>query len=94
GHHGCGMAGLSCARVLDKALKRGVPDGVVQTLGHAGIDLEKWLTGFENPADGVRQSVDIVREHPLLPKGLPVHGLIMDPETGKLELLIDGYAKK
>src|SRR3954469_24452178 len=32
GHHGCGMAGLSCARILEKARLRGVPDAVLKTL--------------------------------------------------------------
>jgi hypothetical protein len=24
---------------------------------------------------------------------VPVHGLVMDPETGKLDLVADGYSK-
>ena len=91
GHHGCGMAGLSCARILDKARARGVPDAVLRTLGQAGIDLSGWLAGFDTPETGVRGSVEIIRNHPLLPPGLAVHGLLMDPETGKLDMLIDGY---
>ena len=94
GHYGCGMAGLSCARVLDKAVARGVKPEVLQTLRHSGIDLEKWLTGFEKVEDGVRASVESVRQHPLMPAGVPVHGLVMCPETGRLDLLVDGYARK
>ena len=92
GHHGCGMTGLDPARVLEKARARGVPEDVLSTLGHAGVDLRQWLTGFASPEDGVRQSVGIIRNHPLLPVGVPVHGLIICPETGKLDLLDDGYA--
>jgi carbonic anhydrase len=94
GHHGCGMAGLSCARILEKAKTRGVPETVLKTLNHAGIDLASWLAGFDTPETGVRQSVDVVRNHPLLPQGTAVHGMMISPETGKLELLIDGYANK
>src|SRR6476469_8753043 len=36
GHTGCGMTGLSCERVLDKAIKRGVSSDVLATLRHAG----------------------------------------------------------
>lgn len=93
GHHNCGMAGLSCARILEKAIARGVPEAVVKTLGHAGIDLPAWLAGFDTPETGVTQSVDVVRNHPLLPRGTAVHGMMMDPATGKLDLLIDGYLK-
>jgi carbonic anhydrase len=91
GHHGCGMTGLSCGRILDKAKASGIPADLIDTLAHAGVDLQKWLTGFERVEDGVRQSVDLVRNHPLLPKSIPVHGLIICPETGKLDLLEQGY---
>jgi carbonic anhydrase len=92
GHHGCGMTGLSCGRILDKAVASGISPELIETLGRAGVDLQKWLTGFERVEDGVRQSVDLVRKHPLLPRGIPVHGLIICPETGKLDMLEDGYA--
>src|SRR5580700_10212771 len=49
GHYGCGMTGLSCQRVLDKAISRGVNPQILQTLEHSGINLQSWLTGFESP---------------------------------------------
>ncbi len=91
GHHGCGMTGLSCASVLEKAKARGVGDDVLATLQHSGIDLQRWLIGFDHVEDGVKQSVGIIRNHPLLPRDVPVHGLIIHPETGKLDVLVDGY---
>lgn len=94
GHHGCGMTGLSCARVLEKARARGVRPEVLATLQHAGIDLQRWLIGFEHVEDGVRQSVAMIRSHPLLPPDVPVHGLVIDPETGKLDVLVDGYTAR
>ena len=91
GHYNCGMTGLSCARVLEKAKSRGVGEEVFATLQNAGIDLQRWLVGFDHVEDGVRQSVRMVRNHPLLPPGVPVHGMIIHPETGKLDVLVDGY---
>lgn len=91
GHHGCGMTGLSCAKVLEKVRQRVADPNVIDTLGHAGIDLQRWLVGFDHVEDGVRQSVEVVRNHPLLPRDIPVHGLIIDPMTGKLDTLVDGY---
>jgi carbonic anhydrase len=38
--------------------------------------------------------VQVVKNHPLLPPDVPVHGLIIHPETGELDLVVDGYAKK
>ncbi len=94
GHHGCGMAGLSCESVLEKAYSRGVPRSVVAMLENSGISLTQWLRGFDTVEDGVKSSVAMVQNHPLLPNDVSVHGLVMHPDTGKLELLIDGYAGK
>jgi carbonic anhydrase len=92
GHYGCGMTQLSCDRVLQKAVARGISPQILETLKHSGIDLQGWLKGFNSPEEGVLQSVSIIRQHPLLPKDVAVHGLMMCPETGRLDLLIDGYA--
>ena len=90
GHHDCGMTGLNAERVLQKARGRGISEEVLSTLEHAGIDMQRWLKGLESAEDGVQESVGIIRNHPLLPRDVAVHGLIMDPDTGKLELLCDG----
>src|SRR5208282_1944410 len=92
GHYGCGMTQMSSDRVLQKAIARGVSPQALQILEHAGIDLQNWLRGFNSPEEGVRQSVAMIRQHPLLPKDVPVHGLMICPETGRLDLLSDGYA--
>ncbi|MBD0380455.1 beta-class carbonic anhydrase [Paenibacillus sedimenti] len=91
GHYDCGMTGLNSESVITKAKNRGISDDVIETLGHAGIDLTRWLTGFKHAQEGIEKSVNIIRNHPLLPKNLPVHGLIIDPETGRLDVICDGY---
>jgi carbonic anhydrase len=92
GHHGCGMTGLLPGTVLEKAKQRGISPAVLSTLEHAGINMQKWLTGMESPEAGVLRSVELIRNHPLLPAEVPVHGLMIHPETGRLEVLIDGVA--
>jgi carbonic anhydrase len=87
GHHGCGMTGLCSSDVLEKARQRGVSSQTLETLNQAGINLSEWLTGFESPQAGVMASVEMIRNHPLLPKDIAVHGLIIHPETGRLEIL-------
>jgi carbonic anhydrase len=87
GHHQCGMAGLSSQSILDKAKSRGISDSTIATLRHSGIDLEHWLQGFADVRDGVRQSVSVIRNHPLLPRDVLVHGLLIAPDTGKLEVV-------
>ena len=90
GHHDCGMAGLSCSNILDEARRRGISDHDIQTLRNGGVDFDRWLVGFADVRDGVRQSVNVIRNHPLLPKNIPVHGLLISPDTGALEVLEEG----
>jgi len=91
GHHGCGMTGINPAEVVSKMVDRGISRDVIQTLHHSGIQFSRWLQGFDSVRESVERSADIVRNHPLLPPGTPVHGLIIHPETGKLEMVTDGY---
>lgn len=91
GHHDCGMSNLQSNDILKLVRERGITSDTIATLRYAGIDLEGWLKGFDNVEDSVRVTVKTVRNHPLLPKDIPVHGLIIDPSTGKLDLVIDGY---
>lgn len=93
GHSGCGMMSLSCDRVLEKARSRGVPEQVLETLEHSGIDLHQWLTGFAKVEDGVRRSVDMIRNHPLRPRDVLVHGMMIDSESGALTLIEEGSAE-
>jgi carbonic anhydrase len=91
GHHDCGMINFHCKALLDQAVQSGVSQDVIDTLNNAGIDLERWLTGFEKVEEGVRGSVKLIRNHPLMRPGIPIHGLVINPETGKLNLIRDGY---
>lgn len=91
GHRDCGMQSLDSKTILKKAVERGASKETLTTLEHAGIDLASWLKGFDTIEEGVKSSVDMIQHHPLLPKDTAVHGLIIDPETGKLETLVNGY---
>ncbi|MGZ9584126.1 beta-class carbonic anhydrase [Paenibacillus marinisediminis] len=91
GHHECGMTGLNSQRIIDKARERGVEDIVLDTLTNSGFKLHNWLRGFDSVYESVLNSVRIMRNHPLLPSDIPVHGMIIHPETGALEWVADGY---
>ena len=56
---------------------------------HCGIDLEKWLHGFDNVDEAVKATVDLVRNHPLMPADITVRGYIMDSTTGLLSEVND-----
>ena len=90
-HYDCGMRGLSSKHVLEKAEASGISATSIETLRNAAIDLDGWLTGFEDVGQSVRHSVEMIRNHPLMPKSVPVHGLVIHPTTGKLDLMVNGY---
>lgn len=92
GHCDCGMSAIHPAQVLESAVARGVSRDTIDTLRSAGIDLDQWLKGFDNVEDSVRHTVSVIRQHPLVPKDIPVHGLVIHPETGALRLVVDGRA--
>ncbi|GMA65272.1 carbonic anhydrase [Alicyclobacillus fastidiosus] len=91
GHHGCGMSSINPDETIKKMTNSGVLPETIETLEYAGIDLSEWLQRIESIPDSVRRSVQMIRNHPLLPKSLVVHGLIIDPETGKLDVVVNGY---
>ncbi|MFC0274008.1 beta-class carbonic anhydrase [Metabacillus herbersteinensis] len=91
GHHDCGMSKLDSESLLAKAMERGIPEERINMLHYSGLDLNQWLKGFDKVEDSVLDSVNTIKNHPLLPEGIPVHGLIIDPQTGKLDVVIDGY---
>ena len=65
-------------------LKRGIQQDVIDTIGLCGIDLDHWLEGFHDTEDSVRNTVNTIRNHPLVPKDVNLHGYIIDSQTGKL----------
>jgi carbonic anhydrase len=93
GHYDCGMTSIHAPEVLEHAVKRGISRESITTLSNAGIDLNNWLKGFSDVQESVANSVKQIKSHPLFAKDIPVHGLIIDPDTGKLDLVVDGYAQ-
>ncbi len=87
GHHDFAMSSMGHQAIIKQAREAGIGADVIDTLEHAGIDLESWLTGFASPAAGVHASVRMIRNHPLLPKNISVHGLLIHPDTGELDVL-------
>jgi len=94
GHLDCGMSSISSEGILEKMTERGVPQEKIDTVKYSGIDLNKWFRRFDSVEDSVKHSVEMVHKHPLLPPNIPVHGLVINPETGKLDVVVDGYQNK
>ena len=92
GHHDCGMCGLGHEDIATRMLQRGIPQSRLRRLKYYGVDLEKWLKGFEDVRDSVLESMRFVQNHPLVPNDVLVHGLLMHPTTGRLDILGSGRA--
>ena len=64
--------------------ERGVSEKQLAMMDFCGIDFQTWLHGFETVEKSVKESVDLLRRHPLIPKDVKVYGFVMDSTTGEL----------
>ncbi|MBI3851512.1 MAG: hypothetical protein HY298_14735 [Verrucomicrobia bacterium] len=54
-------------------------------------NLTEFFGLFASERQNVLRGVEVVRSSPLIGPNIPVHGLLVDIETGKLEWLVNGY---
>ena len=87
GHTGCGVQGMDANEMLNLMRSRGISDEHINLMMHCGIDLKSWLHGFEDTHAAVEETVDLVRNHQLIPTDVTVKGYIMDSLTGELSAL-------
>lgn len=81
-HSGCGACHMSYAEFKPHFLERGIPEKVLSAWEEWGI--AGWLEGFHDTEASVRQTVEAVRSHSLMPKDIVVRGFIIDSVTGAL----------
>ena len=84
GHTDCGVQGMDGNEMLEKLVERGIDQQHIDIVRHSGIDLERWLGGFESVESSVHETVRRLKEHPLMPKNVRISGFIMDSATGEL----------
>ncbi|MGM9759192.1 MAG: beta-class carbonic anhydrase [Parabacteroides sp.] len=87
GHTGCGVQGMDSNEMLHQMQERGIPLQHIHLMKHCGIDLNQWLHGFDDTESAILETVDLVRNHPLIPNDVVVKGYIMDSITGELKPL-------
>lgn len=87
GHHDCGMSCVDTDDLINKMRQNGIKDETFEALDYAGIDLHKEFHGFDTVEQSIEQSVNIIRNHPLLPKHVKIHGLVIHPTTGKVDIV-------
>lgn len=78
---------MNADEMLGHMRKRGISDEHISLMRHCGIDLNSWLHGFDDTEGAVLETVDLVRNHPLMPDDISVRGFIIDSETGGLSPL-------
>jgi Carbonic anhydrase len=84
GHTDCGMHGLKSEKMMEDIKSRGISNQAFADARDHGVRPEQWLNGFQSVDEQVRNSVALVSQHPLLPAGTPVFGMVIDPKTGAL----------
>ena len=85
GHTDCQVGKTTTMQLLERLRAIGVerhmlPDNLNEFFGMFGSDRQNVIKG-----------VDIARQSPLIGPKIPIHGLLVDIETGKLDWLVNGY---
>ncbi len=88
GHTQCGLAHANSTALIASMQALGVdPEALIAREGLGNVDgLMRWLGAFHDVHLNVREVVNVIRTSPYLPK-IPVHGLVIDIITGKLEVV-------
>lgn len=88
GHTDCGVQQMNVEDMLHKMKERGIGEEVIHNLSYCGIDFEHWLGGFEDVETSVKESVELLSNHPLIPANIILYGFVMDSLTGELKEII------
>ncbi len=92
-HHRCGMSHVNGQTVVASMQALGVDPTASPAYrqgGEAGI--AHWMGGFDDVRANVVRVAQVIRAHPYIPRSVPVHALVIDPDTGALELIARGDA--
>lgn len=81
GHSDCGMQNFSLDGLKTKMIKRGISEEKITTIDYS-IDLNNWLAGFSDVNQTVANTVDQIKDHPLIPQDIIVSGCVINPNTG------------
>ncbi|RGD74544.1 beta-class carbonic anhydrase [Anaerofustis stercorihominis] len=84
GHTDCGVQNINSDMMIEKMKERGIEEEKINFIRHCGIDFDSWLAGFDCVEESVKESTEMLRTHPLIPKDIVIRGFIMDSVTGEL----------
>ena len=84
GHTDCGAKHMNSSEMIEKMKERGIPQERIDMIRYCGINFESWLRGFETSEASVHETVEQIRNHPLIPSDITVRGFVIDSVTGEL----------
>ena len=84
GHTDCGARYTDSSKMIEKMKERGIKQKEIDLITYYGIDFKSWLGGFVDLDESIKKSVEIIRNHPLIPEEINVYGLVIDSVTGEL----------
>lgn len=85
GHTDCLVSKTSTMQLLDRLHALGVERHLLPD------NINEFFGVFASDRQNVIKAAGIVRSSPLIGPKVPVHGLLIDIETGRLEWLVNGY---
>src|SRR6266536_1826867 len=85
GHSDCQVGKTTMLKVIDAFRTLGVDRAKLPE------NLNEYFGLFASERQNVIRGAEIVRQSPLIGAKVPVHGLLIDIHTGKLEWLVNGY---
>lgn len=85
GHTDCGVGKTTTMQLLQTFEAMGVKRHLLPE------NLNEFFGMFSSFRQNVIKSCTIARQSPLIGAKVPIHGLLVDTETGKLEWLVNGY---
>jgi carbonic anhydrase len=91
GHTQCGLAHANPTALTASMQALGVdPQALIEKEKLDNVrGLMNWLGAFDDVHINVKEVVNVIRDSPYLPK-IPVHGLVIDINTGELEVVDRG----
>ena len=84
GHTDCGVQHMDSQVMIRHMNERGISQESLDMIHYCGIDFERWLSGFDDVNSSVRETVTLLKKHPLIPADVQVGGFVMDSITGEL----------
>lgn len=84
GHTDCGAQHLDSKMMMKHMNDRGISAGNIEMMKYCGVDIDTWLSGFGDTEKAIRETVELIKHHPLIPKDIKVRGFMINSTTGEL----------